>query len=465
MKKFLLALTLLLFLVTIAACQRGIRVDFLVDGERYERRTLEEPGRISPFPRPEIEGYFFVGWYEDETLEERFNYMREIEENVSLHAKFIVDDGELSTYLTEQLEIPDHEGKDFFTDGIGAVELLACRDGDTADFTTGGEDFRVRFLGVDTPESGHVYEPWGPAASAYACEVMQDAEQIVLERDEAAGNRGTYGRELAYVWVDGRLLNLELIELAYSPPVGVGELKYGFDMRLADEKASLTGRRLHTEEDPDHYYGDAVDTTIADIVQNHEDYMTKRVNVEGIVTARVGQHAFLEDPEGEHGIFFYIGYATTGRLGVGYRVKIENAQVYHAGKPFDGLFLTDFGGTTVTPVDEEAAYSIHATPFDELDFLQTGLRFAYENVTVTAVDEDGFHFTIENEEGLTMRVHQLFEAPLRNDTQHSLMPSVHRLDLDTLTIGETIDLEVNLSEKDGELVFVLAHKDDVTTKE
>jgi len=459
MKKFFLAATLVILFFTVAACQRTIRVDLIVDGERYDRKTLNKPGEIS-LPRPESEGHFFAGWYKDDDFEERFDGL--VHESMSIHAKFVPFDGELSTYLTDRYEIPDYLGNNFFTDGIGTVDLVACRDGDTADFQDGDKQFRVRFLGIDTPESGHVYEPWGPAASAHACEAMQNAETIVLERDSAAGNRGTYGRELAYVWVDGRLLNLELIELAYTYASGVDRLKHGFEMRMAEDKAALSGRRLYSEDDPDHDYSDAVDTTIADIVQNHEDYMTKRVNIEGVSIARIGQHAFLEDPDGDYGIFFYIGYETEPRLAVGYQVRIENAQVYHNGKPFGGLFLTDYGSATITIEDEDVAPTIHTTSFDELDFFQTGLRFTYENVTVTDIDEEGFHFTIENEAGESMRVHQLFEAPLLNDTQHSLMPAAHRLDLDTLTKGQTLDLTVNLSEIDGELVFVLAHRDDVT---
>ena len=467
MKKLFLPLIMLLIVFTLTACKSGIEVAFKVDGETYETIELEEAGALSSLPRPEKDGYFFLGWHLDEDFEERFDYRSVVEESITLYARFIEDDGELNTVLTDELSIPDYEGKSFFEDGIGEVELLACRDGDTADFTDGEQDFRVRYLGLDTPESGHLYEPWGVAASRYACELKENADTIVLERDEAAGDRGTYRRELAYVWADGRLLNLELIELAYSPGVGAGELKYGFDMRLAHDKANLTGLGIHTQEDPDFNYDAPVETTIENIVQNPEDYRQASINLEGVVAAKVGQHAFIQSLDGEYGIFFYIGYATTERLEIGYEVRIENAQVYHDGKPFDGLFLTNFGGATITPnVDNlDAEYTVHTTPFSDLTFEKTGLPYAYEDLLITEIETlagDILSMTLEDESGDTMRVYQLYEPPLLNDTQHSLMPRAHRVNADNFEEGMRIDIRMNLSEVEGELAFVLSHRDDIT---
>jgi endonuclease YncB( thermonuclease family) len=151
----------------------------------------------------------------------------------------------------------DYEGKSFLEDGIGAVTLTRCIDGDTARFSEdgGATDFSVRFLGIDTPEIGRNEEPWGRAASDFVCERLSNAFTIVLERNFEGPLRDTYGtRYLAFVWYDGRLINLELIELSYAPAVGAITLKYGEQMQTAWYEAVANRKRIHGEEDPNFDY-------------------------------------------------------------------------------------------------------------------------------------------------------------------------------------------------------------------
>ena len=89
-------------------------------------------------------------------------------------------------------------------------------DGDTLLLTNRA---RVRLLGVDTPETvkpDHPVEPWGPEASEFTRQFLVDS-QVRLE----IGHERTdiYGRWLAYVWVDDRLLNEELVRAGLSPAV------------------------------------------------------------------------------------------------------------------------------------------------------------------------------------------------------------------------------------------------------
>lgn len=154
-----------------------------------------------------------------------------------------------STLLTES-----YEGKSFLEDGIGVVTLTRCVDGDTARFSEDGgvTDFSVRFLGIDTPEVGRNNEPWGNAASEFTCNRLSNAFTIVLERDPASSNQETYGRYLAFVWYDGRLINLELIEESYTHAVGVLSYKYGEVMQNAWYKAMNEDLRIHGEDDPNY---------------------------------------------------------------------------------------------------------------------------------------------------------------------------------------------------------------------
>ena len=164
---------------------------------------------------------------------------------------------ELHTHRTDLLTLTsDYEGKSFLNDGIGEVQLSRCIDGDTTRFIEEGTsgDFSVRYIGVDTPETGRNEEPWAEAASNFVCDVLSNADTIVLEWDSSLSSRtGTYGRHLAFIWYDGRLLNLELIELAFSPSSAI-TTKYGDVMQNAWYDAMATGRRIHGERDPNYDY-------------------------------------------------------------------------------------------------------------------------------------------------------------------------------------------------------------------
>ncbi len=458
MKKLLISALVLFSSWMLTACGTGIDITFKIDGETYETLQLDEAGGLPRFPSPEEEDRFFLGWHYDETWDERVGYHDTFEESTTLYGRFMEDDGTLNTKLTDELDIPDYEGKDFFEDGIGEVSLLSCRDGDTADFTDGEEDFRVRYLGMDTPESGHTYEPWGPAASAYACEMKEGADTIVLEREPEESERGTFGRELAYVWVDGRLLNLELIELAYSYAEGVAGYRYGREMALGEEKAARTGRRLYGEDDPHFSYEDPIGVSIQTLIENPEDYMTQSVNIEGTVTATVGSHAFIE--EDGHALFFYVGYESSDRLQTGNDVRIENAQFYMDGKPFEGPFLTNALHADIS-YRGSSDIEVREAPFDAIGFEETGLRYHYEDLTITDIDAEAFRFTVEDANGETMHVYQLQEPKLRNDTEHSLIPEAHRLDYEDIDTGDVVDITVNVIKRHGEIAFTLAHRDDI----
>jgi len=85
-------------------------------------------------------------------------------------------------------------------------------DGDTFDFrvdlpldfgadcpVTAGQTYRVRLIGVDTPEVYGQQECFGPEASNYAKSLLE-GKVVCLMRDTSCTDR--YDRLLAYVWVD-----------------------------------------------------------------------------------------------------------------------------------------------------------------------------------------------------------------------------------------------------------------------
>ena len=172
----------------------------------------------------------------------------------------------LNPTLCYKLEMPfDYTGKSFINDGIGEVEYLYASDGDTAWFKDPitGDEFKVRFLGVDTPETHAGEDPWGLAASRYTEAKLKNAKTIVIESEiningsYSKPTTETYGRYLGFVWVDGVLLNLELVELAYTNST-LGSTRcpeiYKEYFLQASFNSMATGRRFFGETDPEYDY-------------------------------------------------------------------------------------------------------------------------------------------------------------------------------------------------------------------
>jgi micrococcal nuclease len=115
-----------------------------------------------------------------------------------------------------------------------SVEVTNVVDGDTIDvrLPDGSED-TVRLLGIDTPEVYADNNPTefegvpdsdagsaclrdaGEDSAAYATERLETGN-VTLVFDPTANRRGGYGRLLAYVIVDGRNLNYDLVATGHA---------------------------------------------------------------------------------------------------------------------------------------------------------------------------------------------------------------------------------------------------------
>ena len=123
------------------------------------------------------------------------------------------------------------------------VRVVAVVDGDTIDVSWGVRRERLRLLGVDTPETVDPRRPvgcYGPEASAYTHRRLQ-GRSVRLRFDRQRRDR--FGRLLAYVEVDGRRFNDELLAGGYArllviPPNG----RHGRAM-LDEELEARSARR------------------------------------------------------------------------------------------------------------------------------------------------------------------------------------------------------------------------------
>ncbi len=95
------------------------------------------------------------------------------------------------------------------------VKFVDSVDGDTAEFNMNGETIKVRFLAVDTPESVHPtkeVQAYGVEASNFTKEKLKSTKTIELEFDNNSDKTDKYGRYLAWIWVDGELLQDLLVK-------------------------------------------------------------------------------------------------------------------------------------------------------------------------------------------------------------------------------------------------------------
>lgn len=98
-------------------------------------------------------------------------------------------------------------------------KVLKVTDGDTIHVIIEGQDETVRLIGINTPENvdpRRAVECFGKEASVRMKEIAKG--QIVrLEYDDTQALRDTYGRLLAYVYLeDGQMINRKMIAEGYA---------------------------------------------------------------------------------------------------------------------------------------------------------------------------------------------------------------------------------------------------------
>ena len=119
-------------------------------------------------------------------------------------------------------------------------------DGDTFVLSTGE---RVRFIGMDTPETHHPRkpkEPYGKEATKFT-KKMVEGKYVELKYDKQRYDR--YKRLLAYVYVDGIFLNAELVKRGlarateYKPNVKYSKLFKKLERQAKAKKLGIWSGR------------------------------------------------------------------------------------------------------------------------------------------------------------------------------------------------------------------------------
>jgi len=127
------------------------------------------------------------------------------------------------------------------------VEATVIRviDGDTIEVNLEGSVYKVRYIGIDTPETVHPSQPvecFGKEASDKNSELVE-GKIVRLEKD--VSETDIYGRLLRYVWVGDIFVNDYLVRQGYAyastyPP----DVKYADQFAQAQREAEENNRGL-----------------------------------------------------------------------------------------------------------------------------------------------------------------------------------------------------------------------------
>lgn len=149
------------------------------------------------------------------------------------------------------------------SDGVGAgvfaptgetesAVVVRVVDGDTIVVDRGHGQERLRYIGIDTPETVDPRQPieWMGQEASEANRALVEGRSVMLERDVTERDR--YDRLLRYVWLrepDGWILvNLELVRLGFAQVVTYPpDVRYVDQYLAAQAEARAAGRGLWGE--------------------------------------------------------------------------------------------------------------------------------------------------------------------------------------------------------------------------
>ena len=133
------------------------------------------------------------------------------------------------------------------TTAPGYYRVVEFADGDTISVDMNGNTEKIRFIGVDTPETHDprkAVQCFGQAASDFTRQLIGN-QPVRLATDDFSTNRDRYSRLLRYVYLpDGRLVQAEIIRRGY----GFAYVSFPFtksdEFKALETEARQAGRGL-----------------------------------------------------------------------------------------------------------------------------------------------------------------------------------------------------------------------------
>ncbi|MEX1377120.1 MAG: thermonuclease family protein [Eubacteriales bacterium] len=357
---------------------------------------------------------------------------------------------------TPQLPNIDFSQMDLFEDGYQIVDFDHAPDGDTAIFIVGDSYLKTRFLGVDTKEmstDSGIPELWAQQAKEFTNYMLINADEIILELDNNSDVFDAYDRLLAWIWVDGQLLNYMLAESGYADVKYLyDDYKYNDYLLDAEYHAQNEDRGIWGDDEP---YFDPNDLTLSDIAKDGIISISQardmpdgsKVQIHGTVTSKIGNNVFLQDDTA--GIYIYAGSKSYSALTVGNQISIEGT-------------ITDYNGlleiADINESDIKIISSHNEIPPMLITLAQVGEKMEsqlvkVENAKITFVDyksdEKGYTIFIEQNGAI---------GEVRIDKYLKSYPSP-----ESLIIGSYIDIVGNVAQHYDSYQIMISSERDITT--
>ncbi len=280
-------------------------------------------------------------------------------------------------YVAQTKLTQNYVGMDFASQGIGEVDLRRAVDGDTAHFYPVGQtrgEIKLRFIGVDTPESTGQVEKWGKGAANFTKDKLENATHIVLSSESDAikpAEHDSTGRILGFVWVtdvenptldDFKLLNLWLVQECFSSTKGISGSKYASVFYNADLQAQEMNRRIWNENevdplfDPNEEFHPTTIQGIYDAYDDDPDNVGYRVKFEGTISRMTdnGMNFYLQDTFEENGEEFTMGiYVFSGYKSFGFQEGYRLLVFGRVSEYMNNLQITDVKYNNAFPSEED----------------------------------------------------------------------------------------------------------------
>ena len=293
---------------------------------------------------------------------------------------------------------------DLFEDGYQIVDFDHAPDGDTAIFIIDNSYIKTRFFGVDTtemsPDSG-IPEPWAQQAKEFTNDMLNNANEIILELDDNSDAFDNYDRLLAWIWVDGQLLNYMLAAHGFADVKYLyDDYKYNDDLLDAEYLAQSRDLGIWGDDEPYYNPDDNFSIPLSEneyplqISEARNASEGSTVTVQGIITNTIDNNAFMQDETG--GIYIFANNQEFHSLEIGNEIIIEGKlQNYN-----NLLEIVNFDDSDIQIVSKNN--KIEPTLITLVDIAESyeGQYIKVNNVKITFVDYN------KNEKGYSIFVTQ-----------------------------------------------------------
>ena len=104
-----------------------------------------------------------------------------------------------------------------FPDGTTPALVVRVVDGDTIEVEVDGETYKVRYIGIDTPETVDPRRPVGCFGEEASAANRALVEGLIVGLEEDVSDTDTFGRLLRYVWLNSQeMVNAILVRDGYA---------------------------------------------------------------------------------------------------------------------------------------------------------------------------------------------------------------------------------------------------------